>query len=135
MAALLTQYLFCVGAHKSVTVKSHHRGLTEQFLLHKHNKEVDTTYLQNHFPHNSKNLVKDFNKVEGNKNSLSVTSYREKKTLQILQFLGQQTSLLMGKNGSAFVCKLDTVKPVPHCLINHFMKKQKHQPEKLLWTL
>lgn len=68
-------------------------------------------------------------------NSLSVTSYRGKDTPLILQFLGEQTALLIGKNGSAFVCKLDTVKPVAHCLINNFMKKQKHQPEKLTWTL
>lgn len=27
--------LFCVGAPKSVTIKGHHCGLTEEFLLHK----------------------------------------------------------------------------------------------------
>lgn len=125
MAALLTHYLFCVGAHKSVTVKSHRCGLTEQFLLQKPKERgAGMAYLQNNFLHNSKNLVKEFfNKVAGNKNSLSVTSCRGKRTFQILQFLVQQTALLIGKNRSTFVCKLDTVKLVPHCLINNFTKK------------
>lgn len=74
-------------------------------------------YLQNNFLYNSKNLVKEFfNKVAGNKNSLPVTNYRGKRTLQIVQFLGQQTALVIGKNGSAFVCKLDsqTCTTLPH---------------------
>jgi len=91
MATLQTHYSFCVGAHKSVPVKSHRCGFTERLLLHKPKQGgAGTAYLQNTSLHNSKNLVKQFfSQVAWNKNSLPVTTYRGNRTLQILQFLGQ----------------------------------------------
>lgn len=46
-------------------------------------------YLQNHFLHNSGNLVKEFfNKASGYKNNLSIISYEGGgETLQVLQLL------------------------------------------------
>lgn len=52
----------------------------------------------------------------GSKNSLLQVTWG-KKDPSNLAILGATDCFTHREDGSAFVCKLDTVKPIPHCLI------------------